>query len=168
MRSRPYFSSAWYLRLGILVGDALRAAHLREHFENPILRDAVLLEQTRAKWRCRPPTAIPSNRCSVLTKSSLRRVGFGLSRVGHFAQARRERRLRPAVGRGLLRQLAAQLVGQRLRLDAHLPQQRRDDAVLLLHEGQQEVLGLDLRVVQLLGDAAAPRARLPALFRCTC
>ena len=34
-------------RFGILIGDALRPSHLREHLENAILRDAVLLQDAR-------------------------------------------------------------------------------------------------------------------------
>ena len=82
----------------------------------------------------------------------LQPLGFGLGGVRDLAKARRERRLRSAVGGGLFRQLGAQLIGDGLRLDAHLAQQRRDDAVSLLDEREQQMLGLDLRVVPLLGE----------------
>ncbi len=82
----------------------------------------------------------------------LQPLGFGLGGLRDLSEARGERRLRSAVGGGLFRQLGAQLVGHRLRLDAHLAQQRRDDAVGLFDERQQQMLGVDLGVVALLGE----------------
>ncbi len=43
----PVFLERLVFGFGILIGDALRASHLREHLENPILRDVVLLENFR-------------------------------------------------------------------------------------------------------------------------
>ena len=107
---------------------------------------------------------MPSSRCSVLTNSSFSRSASALGRVGDLAQARRERRLRSAVRRGLFRQLGAQLIGERLRLDAHLAQQRRDDAVGLFDEREQQVLRLDLGVVALLGEPLRREDRFLRLF----
>ena len=82
----------------------------------------------------------------------LQPLGFGLGGFRDLAKARRERRLRSAVGRGLLRQLGSQLIGDGLRLDRHLAEQGRHDAVGLVHERQQQMLGIDLRMVALLGE----------------
>ena len=114
----------------------------------------------------RPPSlTMPSSRCSVLTNSSFSRSASRLGGVGHLAQAGRERRLRSAVRGGLLRQLGSQLIGDRLRLDAHLAQQGRDDAVGLLDEREQQMLGLDLGVVALLGEPLRRENRFLRLFR---
>ncbi len=82
----------------------------------------------------------------------LQPLGFGLGGFRDLAKPRRERRLRSTIRRGLLRQLGSQLIGDRLRLDRHLAQQRRHDAVGLLDEREQQMLGIDLGVVALLGE----------------
>ena len=43
----PVLLERLVLGFGILIGHALRPSHLREHLENPILRDVVLLEDSR-------------------------------------------------------------------------------------------------------------------------
>jgi hypothetical protein len=80
----------------------------------------------------------------------------------HFAQRlaesavelRVEGELGPLHGRPLA-QAALDLLGQGARLDAELLEQGGDDALVLLHEGEQQVQGLETRVLpragQLLG-----------------
>ena len=149
---------------GILIGHALRASHLREHFEDAILRDVELLQDAATRCCVPPSLTMPSSRCSVLTNSSFSRSASALGGVGHLSQARRQRRLRSAVGGGLPGELGPQLFGERLRLDAHLAQQRRDDAVRLLDEREQQVLGLDLGVIALLGEPLRRQNRFLRFF----
>ena len=78
--------------------------------------------------------------------------GFGLRGLGHLPKAGREGWLRSAVSGGLFRQLAAKLIGNQLRLDAHLAQQRRHDTLGLFNQREQQVLRVDLGVVALLGE----------------
>ena len=70
----PVLLERLVLGFRILIGHALRTAHLRQDFEDSIFRDVVLLKQRVQTDFCRLPTTIPSSRCSVLTKSSFRRV----------------------------------------------------------------------------------------------
>ena len=149
---------------GILIGDALRSSHLREYFENPILRDSVLLENAR---RRAAPTLADDAEQQMFGADELvlQPLGFAFGGVGDFSQAWRERRLRSAVRGRLLRQLGSQLIGHGLRLDSHLSQQGRHDAVSLFHERQQQMLGLDLGVVALLREPLCRQNRFLRLFR---
>ncbi len=94
----------------------------------------------------------------------LQPLGFAFGGVGDLSQTGRERRLRSAVRRRLFRQLGSQLIGHRLRLDAHLSKQGRDDAVRLFHEREQQMLRLDLGVIALLGEPLRRKDRFLRLF----
>ena len=82
----------------------------------------------------------------------LQPLGFGLGGFRNLSKPRRERRLRSTIRSGLLRQLGSQLIGNSLRFDRHLTEQGRHDAVSLVRERQQQMLGIDLRMVALLGE----------------
>jgi hypothetical protein len=94
----------------------------------------------------------------------LEALGFALRGVGDLSEPRGQGRLRSAVCRRLLRQLSAQLIGDGLRLDIHLAQERRNDAVSLLDEHQEEMLRLYLSVVALFGEPLRRENRLLRLF----
>ena len=91
-------------------------------------------------------------------------LGFGFGSVGHFAKAGRGRRLRASVCGGLLRQFAAQAVGDGLRLDAHLAQQSRNNPVGLFSKREQQMLGVDLGVIALFGEPLRRQNRFLRLF----
>ena len=117
----------------------------------------------------RPPSlTIPSRRCSVLTNSSLRRSASAFGGVGDLSQAGRQRRLRAAVGGGLFRELAAQLVGDRLwarRSSCEAGQGRcRRPARRAREAGARARSGRGCSARR----PVAPRGSLPAPFRCTC
>ena len=159
----PVLVERFVFRFGILIGDPLRASHLCEDFENPILGDAVLLQDAR---RDAAPAFADDTEEEMLRADELvfEALGFALSGVGDFSQAGRQRRLRAAVGGRLFRELSPQLVQDRFGLDGHLAKQGRDDAVGLLDERQKQVLGLDLGVVVLLGDPLRREDRFLRLF----
>ena len=146
VRSRPYFLEGLIFRFRILIGHALCPAHLRQDLKNPILRNVVLLENP---YRNRFAALRDDAQQKVLgaDKVVLQAASLGLGRVGHFSHPRRQRGLRTAVSGRLSRQLLTKLIGDHPWLDAHLPQQGRDDSVRLIDEGKQEVLWIDLRVV---------------------
>ena len=86
----------------------------------------------------------------MLTNSSCIALGVGLRRVEHDAQARGEVRLGAAVRLRLLaRDARAPPCATSAGIDAELAQHARHDAAGLLGERDEQMLGLDLRVIQL-------------------
>ena len=88
----------------------------------------------------------------------LQPLGLGLRQVGDELEPRREARLRAAVGLRHLRQQLARARGDLRRVGGHLAQHLGHDAVALLDERDEQVLGLDLRVARSARRAAARRA----------
>ena len=86
----------------------------------------------------------------------LEALGFGLRQIGDELQARRDRRAGAAVHLRLLSEQLPRIARDGCRIDLQLPQQRGDDAVGLLDERDEQVLGLDLRMILLSRRAAAP------------
>ena len=82
----------------------------------------------------------------------LQPIGLGLREIGDQLEARREARLRAAVGRGNLRQQLAGGPGDLRRVGRHLAQHFGHDAFALLDERHQQVFRFDLRMVHLLGE----------------
>src|SRR5262249_25628082 len=84
----------------------------------------------------------------------------------HGAQARRDRELHPAAAdtRQAI-ELAARLLGERADSQIELTQDLRHDAVALLQQRQQQVLGLDLAVAVALGDILGRNNGLFGLLR---
>ena len=151
VRSRPYRSSAWYLPFGVLIGDALRSADARERLEDLVARDPARCEQLRGGGA--PRLAGDGDeqvlRADVLV---LQPLGLRLREVHDQLQPRRDAGLRAAVGLRSLRDLAAHDARELRRVCVHLAQYRGRHAVLLLEQRDQQVLRLDLRVTQRLGQ----------------
>ncbi len=158
------FLECLVFRFGVLIGHALRAADLRQHFEDPIFRDAVLLQNSGG----RRPAAFPDDCQKHMLRADevvFQPGGFGFGRLGHLSHAGRQRGLRSAVGRRLLRQLIAQLCCNRPGLDVHLAQQGRYDSVSLLQQREQQMFGLDLRVIHIGRSLLRRNHRFLSLFR---
>ncbi len=92
----------------------------------------------------------------------LHRLGLGLRGVEHDAQPRRQAGLGAAVRLGLPPELLAQGPSQRGRIGVELLQDGRHDAVGLLDERHEQMLGLDLRVIQLARELRRRDAPPPA------
>ncbi len=152
------------LALGVLVGDALGAAHRGQRLEHASRRDAVLLQEPRRRGAPRL-AASASSRCSVLTNSSFSRSASACAASSDRREARRQAGCGAAVGLRPPAQSGARRPPTRRRVDVHLAQQLRHDAVALLDERDEQVLGLDLRVVRLLGELLAPRTSPPGPSR---
>ena len=81
------------------------------------------------------------------------RLVFGLVEDG--AEARGETGLAFALGTRQLRQRPLHLGSDLIRIDLHLAQHVRHHAAALPHEGAEQVLRLDLRVVLAIGNCSA-------------
>src|SRR5260370_9427433 len=77
--------------------------------------------------------------------------GLGFGEVGDELHPRRQAWLRPAMRLWNLREKIANLARDDLGVDVHFPQQLGDDALRLLDQGREQMLGLDLSVVVSLG-----------------
>ena len=83
VRSRPYFSSAWYVLSGFWRGDPLAAADALERAED---RLACRRRGSRAGSGASPPaSATPRSRCSVETYSSPSRLRLVLGQLDRRA-----------------------------------------------------------------------------------
>jgi hypothetical protein len=91
-------------------------------------------------------------------------IGFGLRLVGDELEARRHAGLGAAVGGWELRGQIARGPAHGRGVRAHLAEQVRHDAVALLHERHQQVLGLDLRVVGLPRELDGAGDRFACFF----
>ena len=136
---------------GVLGGDALRSADALERLGDRVLRDPVLLEVLS---RRRAAAFVGDRDEQVLGAHELvfDALGFCLRAVRHERKSRRQARLRSAVRLGHVLEQVAGAAGDRRDLDVHLPQQLGDDAVGLLDECHEQVLGFHLRVISLLGE----------------
>ena len=135
------------LLLGVLVGDALPAAHLGERRSTP---SRVSPASFRIRDAPESTSSSASSRCSVETYSSV-----SASRLrDRPGRAPRRSRRDPHVGRLPLRvhlghpvERLVDLVAQRLRRHAELVQQRIDHALGVGEQREQQVLRLDRLVV---------------------
>ncbi len=58
-------------------------------------------------------------------------------------------------------QVGEQPTAHLVRIDLHLPQERRDHAITLIHQSEQQMLGTDLRVLEFGGEFLGPLQSLP-------
>ena len=151
------------LVFGIRIGDALAAAHAGERFEHPLARHAALLQ------------LVDRDGAAGLAQDAQQQVlgahilvlhglGFGLRGIEHDAHARGEVRLRSAVRLRLLAEMGAQRLGERAGIHRNLAEHGRHDAVLLLDERDQQVLGLHLRMLEFGSELRRGHHRLLRLF----
>ena len=99
----------------------------------------------------------------------LQPVGFGLRRGRRPACSRGDSPgCDAAVRLRDLREQLARAAADLRRIGGHLPQHLGHDALALLDERDEQMLGLDLRVAHLLGELLRGERRLPGLSRCTC
>ncbi len=158
VRSLAYFSSAWNFSFGVLVGDALRAAHGGERLQNGLVRgaggDQSVARGVAFEVRDAQQQMLGGN---VLVLE-VRGLAEGLFKS--LVQRLAERRLRGRAGH--TRQFLLDAVQVALQpLDGHtdLLEHGGDDALAVLDQRQQQVHGLHLRVAELGG------ARLRLLHR---
>ena len=106
----------------------------------------------------RPPSAaIARNTCSVLVNSSLSRSASCSAAVDDVTQPRRQARLRAALD---VRQFVDERLHGRRQLggvDVHLAEHGRDDAVGLLEQREQQMLGLNFGVPARSASCCAAR-----------
>ena len=116
------------LVLRVLVGHALAAADIGERRQDPIRRQAVLLQQAGA-GRAAGLAGDGEEQVLGADVLVLQPAGFGLCQIGHQLQARRDGGLRSAVHLRLLADRGSRVAGERGRVELQLAQQRRDHAV---------------------------------------
>ena len=135
------------LVLRVLVGHPLAAADIGERRQDPIRRQAVLLQQAGAG---RSAGFAGDGEEQVLGADVLvlQAAGFGLCQIDDQLQARRDGRLRPAVHLWLFADGSARVAGEHGRVELQLAQQGRDHAVVLLDQCDQQMLRLDLLMVE--------------------
>ena len=132
---------------GILRRHALVAAHLRQRRVDRVLRRAAALQQLRGGGaadlgRQRDEQMLGAD------ELVLQPLRFGLRRVEDQLHPRRQADV-GAVGLRHRLQQRPRLGGHARRVDRHLAEDRRDDAAGLLDQGDEQMLGCDLRVVLL-------------------
>jgi hypothetical protein len=137
------------LVLGVRVGHAVRAAHLRERREDRVPRGAGALEDRRALG-----LRGGDREQQVLGRDELviERRGLGLRRLEDAHELAGGPRLgggRSADARQLV-EPRVQLGADRVAGRAQLREQRRDDPALLLDQHREQVLGRDLGVAALV------------------
>jgi hypothetical protein len=141
----------------------VRATDAGERLQDRVSRDAVLLQQLRTR---RSSALVGDRHEQVLGADELvlEMIGFDLRFVSDQVEARRHTRLRAAVG---LRQPFEQIPARACDgggIDVHLPQQLGNDAFALLDERDEQVLGLELRIVVLLRELDRGCDGLAGLF----
>ena len=151
------------LVLGILIRHALAASHLGERRQDAIGRQPVRLQQPRGRGA---PGLAGDGEEQVLGADVLvlQPAGLGLRQVGDQLETRRDGGLRSAVDLRLLADGRTRLARDGGRVELQLPQQRRHDAVVLLDQRHQQVLGLDLRMIERLGELLRADDGLLGLF----
>ena len=149
--------------LGVLIGDSLAAADRRERLEDSVARQPGLLEQARGGGAAFFAGDGDEQvlRADVLI---LQPLGLRARQIGDQLQPGRDRRRRAAVHLGLLADRVPGVSCDRGRIQLQLAQQCRDHAVLLLDERDEQVLGLDLRVVLALGEILCGQDRFLGLL----
>src|SRR5256712_2918442 len=138
------------LGLRIVGGDPLRAAHRGERLRDAIARDPHALERLR-----RRAALLGDEREQHVLGGDvlvLHLAGLFLGRVQDFQCALREVTPFAAVHLCHLPQLVLEALLEQARLDSDALEQRRDQPVLLLEQGSEEVLGEDLLVIALASD----------------
>ena len=94
----------------------------------------------------------------------LQALGFGLRQIGDQLEARRDDAPATAVDLRLLADSCARLARDGGRVELQLAQQRRHHAVVLLDQRDQQMLRLDLRMIERLGELLRAERRPPGPF----
>ena len=154
------------LVLGVLVGDPVAAANLRERLQQ-LSRES---RRASAARRRRGPGWADSARirCSVETYSSLELAHLVLGGAHDLASSSPEPPVASAaalVSRGSASSAGAERGADGGRVDAELAQHGRDHAGVLLEQHREQVLRACLRVVALLGQPLGGLQRLLGLDR---
>ena len=152
------------LALGMRVGDPLAPAHRGQRLEDLRRGDAVRREQP---GRLRV-SALPGDGQQEMLGADVvvvQPLGLAFRRLRHLAQARRRAGLRPPVGLRLLPEPCPGFLQQPRRLDAQPPQHRRHHAVRLVDQGDEQMLGLDLRMMLPFRELLRGQHRLLRLLR---
>jgi hypothetical protein len=126
----------------------LGSADAGERLKNRVARHTELFQQLRARGAA---AFVGDDDEEVLGADVLvfEAIGLGLRLVGDQLQARRHARLRAAIRLRQLLQQLARAAGDVGRVDVHLPQQFRHDALALLDERDEQMFRLELRIVAL-------------------
>ena len=150
--------------LGVLTRHALRASDACQRFEDLVARDAVPLEKLggRGAARLRRDGHEQMLGADVFVFQTL---SFGLREIGHQVQTGRQTWLSAAVGLRELRQELTCTTTDRRGIGRHLPEQFGNDALTLFHECDEQVFGLDLRMIHLLGQVLGAEHGFLSFFR---
>ena len=90
---------------------------------------------------------------------------LGLGQVGDQLETRRNSGLRPAVHLRLFPHRRPRITRDDRRVELQLPEQGRNDAVVLFDQRHEQMLGLDLRVIERLGELLRADDGLLGLLR---
>ena len=147
VRSRPYFSSAWYVPSGCRRGHALAAANALQRLEDRLPSGGVPLEQLLGL-----AAGLGDTEQQVLGRGVLvaEPPCLGLGTLDDALGAGIERQ-RAALDPGTLGEDRGELAAERGQVDAQPAQRLGGDAVVRLDERAEEVLGVEDRAVQPLG-----------------
>jgi hypothetical protein len=152
------------LVLGILIRHALAAPHLGERRQDAVGRQPVRLQQPGGRGA---PSLAGDGEKQMLGADVLvfQAAGLGLRQVGDQLETRRDGGLRSAMDLRLLADGRTRLARDGRRVELQLPQQRRHHAVVLLGQRHQQVFGLDLRMIERLGQLLRADDRPPGPFQ---
>ena len=163
VRSRPYFSSAWYLPSGFW--SVTRCAPRTDSTAGTTASRVMPRARSSSAAGARPPSpAMARNRCSVLTNWSCMAVAAACACSSTSRRRGETPGLGAAVGLGPAAELVAHGRGDRRRRLAELLEQCRHDAAGLLDQRDEQVLGLDLGVRQRAGQPRRRHDRFLGLF----
>ena len=123
-----------------------------------------LLEHAAPRASGRLPTAIATSRCSVLTYSSFSRSASCSAASVTLRSRGESATCEPPCARGSRSSSARTAAATRGRVGVHLPDDLRDDAVPLLEEREQQVLGQDLRMAFAIGELLRREDRFLCFF----
>ena len=124
----------------------------RQRLEDRVARDAALLRGCATPAERPPSAAIATNRCSVLTYSSLSRSASCSAASVTWRSRGDSATCEPPCARGSLSSSRAHRRRDRRRIGVHLADDRRDDAFLLFEEREQQVLRQDLGMSLAIGE----------------
>ena len=137
------------LLLGRLVGDAVRAAHVGERLQQPLARGARGLQRVAGG-----AVVLGQREQQVLDGDVvvLEVLHLALGAAQQLHELRRGRGLGCAGQRRQLGERGVDVGAQRGGRDAELAEHRRDEALLLIEQGGEQVLGRDLRMAPRRGQ----------------